>query len=33
MADYIKVDSLEFLTMDGLYRAVGEESFGGESFQ
>jgi amidophosphoribosyltransferase len=25
MADYIKVDSLEFLTMDGLYRAVGEE--------
>jgi amidophosphoribosyltransferase len=26
MADYIKVDSLEFLTMDGLYRAVGEES-------
>jgi amidophosphoribosyltransferase len=26
MADYIKVDSLEFLTMDGLYRAVGEQS-------
>ncbi|MCB1499143.1 MAG: amidophosphoribosyltransferase [Bauldia sp.] len=25
MADYIKVDSLQFLTMDGLYRAVGEE--------
>jgi len=25
MAEYIKVDSLEFLTMDGLYRAVGEE--------
>ena len=24
MADYIKVDSLRFLSMDGLYRAVGE---------
>lgn len=24
MADFIKVDSLEFLTIDGLYRAVGE---------
>ncbi|MCW2309147.1 amidophosphoribosyltransferase [Rhodobium gokarnense] len=24
MADYIKVDSLAFLTIDGLYRAVGE---------
>lgn len=25
MASYIKVDSLAFLTMDGLYRAVGED--------
>ena len=26
MADFIKVDSLGFLSIDGLYRAVGEES-------
>ncbi|USI72168.1 amidophosphoribosyltransferase [Sphingomonas morindae] len=26
MADYIKVDSLAFLSIDGLYRALGEES-------
>jgi amidophosphoribosyltransferase len=25
MADYIKVDSLAFLSIDGLYRALGEE--------
>jgi amidophosphoribosyltransferase len=25
MADYIKVDSLAFLSIDGLYRAIGEE--------
>ena len=25
MADYIKVDSLSFLSIDGLYRALGEE--------
>ena len=25
MADYIKVDSLAFLSLDGLYRAVGHE--------
>ena len=24
MADFIKVDSLQFLSIDGLYRAVGE---------
>ncbi|MEH6728021.1 MAG: amidophosphoribosyltransferase, partial [Hyphomicrobiales bacterium] len=26
MADYIKVDSLAFLSLDGLYRAVGEDA-------
>jgi amidophosphoribosyltransferase len=26
MADYIKVDSLAFLSIDGLYRALGEEA-------
>ncbi|WP_019833102.1 amidophosphoribosyltransferase [Sphingomonas sp. PR090111-T3T-6A] len=26
MADYIKVDSLSFLSIDGLYRALGEEA-------
>jgi len=25
MADYIKVDSLAFLSIDGLYRALGED--------
>ena len=26
MADFIRVDSLGFLSIDGLYRAVGEEA-------
>ncbi|MFD0915715.1 amidophosphoribosyltransferase [Pseudahrensia aquimaris] len=33
MADFIKVDSLGFLTIDGLYRAVGEAQRNGESPQ
>ncbi len=33
MADYIKVDSLAFLSIDGLYRAVGEAGRNGEAPQ
>ena len=33
MADFIKVDSLAFLTIDGLYRAAGEAARNGESPQ
>ena len=33
MADHISVDSLAFITMDGLYRAVGEAARNDESPQ
>ncbi|MDQ0326567.1 amidophosphoribosyltransferase [Rhodopseudomonas julia] len=33
MADFIRVDSLAFLTIDGLYRAVGEEARNAEQPQ
>ena len=33
MADYIKVDSLAFLSIDGLYRAVGEAGRNGDAPQ
>ncbi len=33
MADFIKVDSLAFITVDGLYRAAGEAARDGESPQ
>ena len=33
MAEFIRVDSLGFLTMDGLYRAVGEANRNNEAPQ
>jgi len=33
MARFIRVDSLEFLTIDGLYRAVGEVARNGDAPQ
>ena len=33
MADFIRVDSLGFLSIDGLYRAVGEAQRNGEAPQ
>ena len=33
MADFIKVDSLAFLTIDGLYRAAGEAARDNDSPQ